>query len=130
MCLASRLHENGVILLKMSSRVEVIKVDLNVAWLLDFPHNHLVFTRNGLKKRECPVNGSFPGENALMLPECFALRSLYNQSMLSPSRRASLNARQTLKQMGYSRRRPHRHSCHPRTGNWGYNSDRLSKIRL
>jgi len=37
--------------------------------------------------------------------------------------------RQTLKQMGYSSRRPHRcRSCQLRTGNGGNNSHRLTKI--
>ncbi len=52
----------------------------------------------------------------------------YNQGMQNTI--SERTTRRTLKQMGYSSRRPHQvdNSCQLRTGNGGYNSHRLTKI--
>ncbi len=53
------------------------------------------------------------------------MTTCYNQGMQNNI--SERTTRQTLKQMGYSSRRPHR-SCQLRTGNGGYNSNRLTEI--
>ncbi len=88
-----------------------------------FTQPSLGFTENGPKKRKYPVSGSCVDENALLMSEVRGewggrlvrddrkatvtqITARYNQGMQNTI--SELTTRRTLKQMGYSSRRPHR----------------------
>ncbi len=74
----------------------------------------LGFTENGPKKRKYPVSGSCVDENALLMSKVrddrkatvTQITTHYNQGMQNTI--SEHTTRRTLKQMGYSSRRPHR----------------------
>ncbi len=105
----------------------------------------LGFTENGPKMRKYSVSGSCVDENALLMSEVRGewadwlemierqsvtqITTRYNQGMQNTI--SEHTTRRTLKQMGYSSRRPHRvpllsEGQETGTGNGGYN--RLTKI--
>ncbi len=103
----------------------------------------LGFKEKGQKKRKYPVNGSCVDENGLLMSEfrgelsdwfrddrkakLTQITTRYNQGMQNTI--SEHTTRQTLKQMGYSSRRPHRVSLlSDKNRKQVYNLLRLTKI--